>query len=63
MSWRPGRGADYHDVFVSADPDALETAHSVTDNSLALDSLDLSLDTTYYWQVAERLHERQGRKT
>ena len=53
LSWRSGRLAGQHDVFVSTDPDALGDAQTLLDNSLALDTLNLSLDTTYYWQVNE----------
>jgi len=53
LSWRSGREAGQHDVFVSTDPDALGSAQTVTDNSLALDSMNLALSTTYSWQVNE----------
>ncbi|MCP4451887.1 MAG: hypothetical protein GY809_10525, partial [Planctomycetes bacterium] len=53
LSWHSGREAGQHDVFVSADPNALDSANTVLDNSLALNSMNLSLDTTYYWQVNE----------
>ena len=53
LSWRSGRDAGQHDVFISTDPDALGSSQTVMDNSLALNTQDLSLDTTYYWQVNE----------
>jgi len=53
LSWRSGREAGQHDVYLSADSNAMGSATTVTDNSLALASLDLALDTTYYWQVNE----------
>ncbi|MCF7975137.1 MAG: discoidin domain-containing protein [Phycisphaerae bacterium] len=53
LSWRAGREAGQHDVFVSEDANALGSAHTVLDNRLALSSLNLSLGTTYYWQVDE----------
>ena len=53
LAWRAGREAGTHEVFVSADPDALGAATTVTTNSLGLGAMDLSLGTTYYWQVDE----------
>jgi len=53
LSWRSGRKAAQHDVYISADPNALGQAHTVMESSLALTDLNLSLDTTYYWRVDE----------
>jgi hypothetical protein len=57
VSWRAGREADHHTVSVSTDMNALAdgSAPSVssTINSIDLNSLDLHLDTTYYWRVDE----------
>ncbi len=51
LSWRPGRDAVSHDVYLSTDPDALELAATTTDKSY--DSGGLDLATKYYWQVNE----------
>jgi hypothetical protein len=53
LSWRAGREADQHDVYVSEDPNAMGAPQAVTENALALSGLNLALDTTYYWQVDE----------
>ncbi|MCF7975590.1 MAG: discoidin domain-containing protein [Phycisphaerae bacterium] len=53
LTWRAGRETAQHDVSISEDPDTMGSAQTVTDNSLALSSMDLALGTTYYWQVAE----------
>jgi len=53
LSWRAGREAGQHDVFVSTDPDAMGSANTIVNSSLDLNTLDLSLDTTYFWQVNE----------
>ena len=57
VSWRAGREAAQHTIYVGADPDAVTdgTAPSVTSstNSLDLASLDLELGQTYYWRVDE----------
>lgn len=53
LSWRAGRGAVQHEVLIGTDADALESAGPVTESRLALDALNLSLDTSYTWQVNE----------
>ncbi|MCF7974115.1 MAG: discoidin domain-containing protein [Phycisphaerae bacterium] len=57
VSWRAGREAGQHTIYVSADPNevAEDLAPSVTSNTNSLDliSLDLQLDETYYWRVDE----------
>ncbi|NQV35524.1 MAG: hypothetical protein HQ515_22715, partial [Phycisphaeraceae bacterium] len=53
LSWRSGREAGQHDVYVSTDADALGSPNTVLENSIALSTLNLSLGTTYYWQVNE----------
>jgi hypothetical protein len=57
VTWRPGRDAGQHTVYVGADMNAVAegTAQSVTTqtNSLDLASLDLELGQTYYWRVDE----------
>jgi len=51
FSWRPGREAAVHDVYLGADPDALSMAGTATENSYGPVSLDL--DATYFWRVDE----------
>ncbi|MCP4452204.1 MAG: LamG domain-containing protein, partial [Planctomycetes bacterium] len=57
VSWRAGRGADQHTIYVGTDANAVTqgTAPSVTSSthSLALTPLDLQMDETYYWRVDE----------
>ncbi len=57
VTWRAGRGAETHTIYVSADQDEVTDglASSVTSgtNSLDLGSLDLDLGQTYYWRVDE----------
>ena len=57
LSWRAGRDAAQHTVYIGTDEDAVTngTAQSVlsTTNSLGLASLDLQLGETYYWRVDE----------
>lgn len=50
LSWRAGREAGQHQVFLGTDPQSLAvtTTTPVTSYTPALD-----LDTTYYWQVTE----------
>jgi len=50
LSWRPGREAASHDVYLGTDPEALALAGTTTQNGYAT---TLDLDTTYYWQVVE----------
>jgi hypothetical protein len=51
LSWRAGREAVTHDVYLSTDPDALELVDSTTEATYSPANLDL--DTTYYWQINE----------
>ncbi|MCP4455395.1 MAG: hypothetical protein GY809_28380 [Planctomycetes bacterium] len=57
VTWRAGREAAQHTVYVSTDQDEVAdgTAPFVTTptNSLDLTSLDLALGQTYYWRVDE----------
>ena len=57
VTWRAGRQAAQHTVYVSTDPNAVidGTAPSVTTQTASLDlsTLDLVLDQTYYWRVDE----------
>ena len=54
LSWRAGRGADKHDVYLSTDEQAVidgtVTPTTVTDASY---SASLDVDSTYYWRVDE----------
>ncbi len=51
LSWRPGRDAAVHDVYLGTDPETLERLDS-TDQS-AVTPADLSYGRTYYWRVDE----------
>jgi len=51
LSWRAGREAVSHDVYLSTDPDALALIDSVADSSADPGALDLA--TTYYWRIDE----------
>ena len=57
VTWRAGREADQHTVYVSADvaevADGSAPSVTVSANSLDLASLDLNLGETYYWRVDE----------
>jgi regulation of enolase protein 1 (concanavalin A-like superfamily) len=57
LNWRPGRLAAQHQVYVSADANAVANgtvpAKTVTDHSLALAPLALDYGKTYYWKVNE----------
>ena len=54
-SWRAGREADTHDVYVNMDPNAVTDGQSETSsvNSIDMSDFDLQLEDTYYWQVVE----------
>jgi len=51
LTWRPGREAASHDVYLGTDDDELALAGSVGDASFA--PADLDFGTTYYWKVDE----------
>jgi hypothetical protein len=57
LSWRPGRKAASHDVYVSADGAAVANGTAqvkrVTENSVHLGSFGLEYGRTYYWKVDE----------
>ena len=57
VTWRAGRDADQHTVYVSTEENAVidGSAPSVTSgtNSIDLSSLDAELGQTYYWRVDE----------
>ncbi len=50
LTWRPGREAVSHEVYLGPDPNALDAVGSTTEDSY---NLDLDLATMYYWQVVE----------
>ena len=55
LSWRPGRQAASHDVYLSADQAAVAegTAPAGTVSDSTYSAAGLDLDTTYYWKVNE----------
>ena len=57
ISWRTGRGADHHLIYISTDRDAVADGSvspvTTTTNSLDLGTLDAQLGETYYWRVDE----------
>jgi len=58
LAWRPGREAEVHEVYVSADEDAVVNGttalvDTVSVNCYDLSTLDLELGTTYYWRINE----------
>ena len=57
ITWRAGREADQHTVYISTDPNAVAdgSAPATTFNtdSIDLGSLELELGQTYYWRVDE----------
>ncbi|UCF16625.1 MAG: discoidin domain-containing protein, partial [Phycisphaerales bacterium] len=53
LGWRAGREAASHDVYVSADANALDLAGSVAEPGFDAASLGLLLGQTYHWRVDE----------
>ena len=56
LSWRAGRQAGVHDVYLGGDPDNLPRADTVGGSPYGAydtSALDLQLGQTYYWQVNE----------
>jgi hypothetical protein len=55
LSWRPGRDAAEHNVYLDTDQQAVagRTAAVVTVPQASFNPLSLDLDTTYYWSVDE----------
>ncbi len=57
VSWRAGREADQHVVYMGTDPNevagGLASSTSTGTNSLDLSQLDLALGQVYYWRVDE----------
>jgi len=51
LSWRAGREAVSHEVYLGTDPNALTLADTTSDTSYAPSTLNLG--TTYYWKVDE----------
>ena len=51
LSWRAGREAAAHEVYLGTDPNALPLAAAVDQASYAPD--DLEFGSTYYWQIVE----------
>ncbi|MCF7972603.1 MAG: discoidin domain-containing protein, partial [Phycisphaerae bacterium] len=55
LSWRGGRGATSHEIYLSEDLDAVADgsalAASIAGDSYDLTALDLQLGNTYYWKV------------
>jgi hypothetical protein len=51
LSWRAGREAASHDVYLGTDPNVLTLNTSVTTASCGLANLNVA--TTYYWRVGE----------
>ncbi len=49
LSWRRGRDATSHEVYFGTDAEALALAETVADNSYVPG--ELTLGTTYYWQI------------
>ncbi len=50
LSWRAGRQADTHEIYLGTDPNDLVMADAVGEASYAP---DLQFGNTYYWQVVE----------
>ena len=57
LSWRAGREAATHELYLSTDEaaviDGSASVGATTDSEYALSGLDVALDTTYYWKVDE----------
>ena len=51
LSWRAGREAVSHEVYLSTDPNALELVDTTSTTTGDAGALDLA--TTYYWRVDE----------
>ena len=51
LSWRSGRDAAVHDVYLGTDPEALEALDTVAESTIAPDSLEFG--NAYYWRVDE----------
>ena len=51
LSWRPGREAASHNVYLGTDPNALVLAGTTTQSSFTPAAVNLG--TTYYWRIDE----------
>jgi len=51
LTWRAGREAASHEVYLGTDPDALALAATLSDKHYS--PTDLNYATTYYWQIVE----------
>ncbi len=51
FSWRPGREASSHEIYLGTDPNALALVATTTQPSY--NPSDLTLNTTHYWQIVE----------
>ena len=57
LSWRSGREADSHELYLSSSEgaviDGTALVATATENRYPLDELDLRYDTAYYWRIVE----------
>jgi hypothetical protein len=57
LTWRPGRGAVSHEVYLSSDANAVMAGSAlkakVATNSYDTAGLDLQYATTYHWRINE----------
>lgn len=53
LTWRAGREAASHNVYVGTDPNALDLVDTVAESTLSAFPLDLQLGQIYYWKVDE----------
>jgi hypothetical protein len=53
LTWRAGRGAASHDVFLDEDAANLPLAATVSDSSYDTAAIGLQLGRTYYWRIDE----------
>jgi hypothetical protein len=51
LSWRAGREAASHQVYLGTDAENLQQVDATVENSFAASALDY--DTSYYWQIVE----------
>jgi len=51
LSWRAGREAVSHEIYLGTDSNELSLAKTVGENEASIDSLNY--DTTYFWQIVE----------
>ncbi|MBP8303345.1 MAG: discoidin domain-containing protein [Phycisphaerae bacterium] len=53
LTWRPGRKAVSHEVYLGTDPSALSKVGTVTEQRYDLSAAGVEYDRTYYWRVDE----------